>query len=89
MTVQDMMTRRMAAVRKDASFREMAEMLRRTRVSAFPVVDDIGRVIGVASEADLLVKEAVKADGTSIVAAVRHFREDEKASGISDEDLMT
>lgn len=88
-TVRDVMTTRVIAVRKDASFKEMAAMLRSSRVSAFPVVDDEGRVIGVVSEADLLVKVAVQADGVSMLAALRHWREDDKAAGITAGDLMT
>lgn len=88
-TVRDVMTTRVVAVRKDASFKEMAAMLRSSRISAFPVVDDARRVIGVVSEADLLVKEAVQADGTSLLAALRHFREEDKAAGITAGDLMT
>jgi CBS domain-containing protein len=83
------MTARVIAVRRDASFKEMAAMLRSSRISAFPVVEDGGRVIGVVSEADLLVKEAVLADGTSVLAALRHWREDEKAAGLTAGDLMT
>lgn len=83
------MTTSVVAVREDASFKEMAAMLRARRFSAFPVVDDAGRVIGVVSEGDLLVKIAVQADGTSVLAALRHFREDDKAAGITAGDLMT
>ncbi len=88
-TVRDVMTTRVIAVREDASFKEMIAMLRSSRMSAFPVVDDAGRVIGVVSEADLLVKEAVQADGASVLAALRHWREDEKAAGITAGDLMS
>jgi CBS-domain-containing membrane protein len=87
--VRDVMTTRVVAVRRDASFKEMAAMLRSSRISAFPVVDDARRVIGVVSAGDLLVKEAVQADGTSLIAALRHFREDDKAAGITAGDLMT
>ncbi len=87
--VRDVMTTRVVAVRRDASFKEMAAMLRSSRISAFPVVDDARRVIGVVSASDLLVKEAVQADGTSLIAALRHFREDDKAAGITAGDLMT
>jgi CBS-domain-containing membrane protein len=83
------MTRRVVSVREDASFKEMAEMLRRTRISAFPVLDRSNRVIGVVSEADLLVKEAVQAEGTSIIAALRHLHEENKATGVTAADLMT
>jgi CBS domain-containing protein len=88
-TVKDVMTRRVVAVREDASFKEMADMMRRRRVSGFPVLDRRDRVVGVVSEADLLVKEAVQAAGTSLVAALRHVREEDKASGVTAADLMT
>ena len=52
-TVKDVMTTRVIWVRKDATFREMAVALREYRVSAFPVVDDDRKVIGVVSEADM------------------------------------
>jgi CBS-domain-containing membrane protein len=42
------------AVRPDASYREMAGLLRAHRVSGLPVVDAEGIVIGVVSETDLL-----------------------------------
>lgn len=83
------MTRRVVSVREQASFKEMADMLRRSRISAFPVLDSRDRVVGVVSEADLLVKEAVQATGTSLVAALRHVREEDKASGVTAGDLMT
>ena len=88
-TVRDVMTTRVVAVRRDATFKDMAAMLRRSRISAFPVVDVARRVIGVVSEADLLVKEAVQAEGTSVLAALRHLREEDKAAGITAGDLMT
>ncbi len=88
-TVRDIMTTSVVAVRRDASFKEMADMLRRRRISAFPVLDDAGRVIGVVSAGDFLVKEAVQADSASVLAALRHIREDDKAAGITAGDLMT
>ncbi len=83
------MTRSVVFVRKDASFKDMAAMLRSRRISAFPVLDDTDRVIGVVSAGDLLVKEAVQAEGTSLLAALRHVREDDKAAGLTAADLMT
>jgi CBS domain-containing protein len=88
-TVKDVMTTSVVAVRRDASFKEMAAMLRSRRISAFPVLDDKARVIGVVSESDLLVKEAVQAEGSSLLAAIRHMREDDKAAGVTAGDLMT
>jgi CBS domain-containing protein len=46
-TVKDVMTTRVAAVRKDAPYKDIATLLTQYRVSAFPVLDDDGMVIGV------------------------------------------
>jgi CBS domain-containing protein len=55
-TVTDVMTTKVIAVTRNADFKEIASVLREFRVSACPVVNDAGRVIGVVSEADLLDK---------------------------------
>jgi CBS domain-containing protein len=44
----------------------MAAGLREHHVSAFPVVDDDGMVIGVVSEADMLPKKAVEEEAPGI-----------------------
>ena len=59
-SVQDAMTTQVVAVKLGASFREMAIRLRQSRVSAFPVIDDDGRVIGVVSEADMLASKVLR-----------------------------
>jgi CBS-domain-containing membrane protein len=59
--VRDVMTTRVVAVGKDATFKEIAALLTEYRVSAFPVLDEDGTVIGVVSEADLLSREALVA----------------------------
>ena len=59
--VGDVMTSRVVAVRKTVPFKVIAGLLTQFRVSAFPVLDDDGRVAGVVSEADLLSKEALVA----------------------------
>ena len=91
-TVKDIMTTRVIWVKKDASFRDMAAALRKHRVSAFPVLDDDGKVIGVVSEADLLTKEALGLEPQGmpgmITGLLRH-KEHEKARGITAGDVMT
>ena len=59
-TVKDVMSTHVIAVRQSAPYKEMAAMLHEQRVSAFPVLDDDNKVIGVVSEADLLTKEALE-----------------------------
>jgi CBS domain-containing protein len=90
--VKDVMTGEVVAVRKDASFKEMAVRLRQYRVSAFPVIDENRRVIGVVSEADLLAKEALGGDQAGIPAAVTgilHHKDYKKSEGLTAGDLMT
>ncbi len=90
--VKDVMTTRIVSVRKDASFRAMATALRAQRVSAFPVLDDDGKVIGVVSEADLLAKQALDSepDGMpGMITGLLRRREHEKARGVTAGDLMT
>src|SRR5215471_4322933 len=56
-TVASAMTRDAVAVGPAAPYKEVAELLRARRVSAVPVIDANDRVIGIVSEADLLLKE--------------------------------
>src|SRR6185369_13998764 len=87
-TVQEVMTSRVICVKKDATFREMAAALHEHRVSAFPVVDDDRKVIGVVSEADMLNKKAL-IDEPGVIAGILHRRDQVKARGITAGDLMT
>jgi CBS domain-containing protein len=91
-TVKDVMSGLPVSVSETASFREIVTKLRERRVSAFPVLDVDGKVIGVVSEADLLVKEAV-ADEPNVVwgllAGIVHHATRAKAAGITAADLMT
>ena len=84
--VKDVMTSRVIWVRKDAPFRALAAALRRHRVSAFPVLGDDDKVIGIVSEADMLAKEAVD---PGVISGLLHHRDAEKARGTTAGDLMT
>lgn len=88
-TVNDVMTTTVVAVKKGASYKEMAVLLRKYRVSAFPVVDDDQKVIGIVSEADLLAKEALNADRGGPITAMLHHKELDKADGVTAGDLMS
>jgi CBS domain-containing protein len=88
-TVKDVMTTPVVAVKLGASYKEMAALLRQYRVSAFPVIDDDQKVIGIVSEADMLAKQALNADRGGMITAMLHRREQEKADGVTAGDLMT
>lgn len=88
-TVKDVMSTHVVAVRKNAPFKEMAARLREHRVSAFPVLDEDNKVIGVVSEADLLTKEALEYSAAGRVSGMLHHREQAKAAATTAEDLMT
>jgi len=94
-TVRDVMTTRVVAVRQGASYKDIAALLTEYRVSAFPVVDDEGKVLGVVSEADLLAKEVLVADlGRQAVRLGRDAGpldpgEFGKAAAVTAADLMT
>jgi CBS domain-containing protein len=91
-TVKDIMTAEVVAVKRGASFKEMAALLRRFRVSALPVVDDDEKVIGVVSEADLLAREVLAGSHDrmpGMTAGLVHRREQEKAAGLTAGEAMT
>jgi CBS domain-containing protein len=55
--VRDVMTSPVETVGAKTGFKAIAERLRARAISAVPVVDAAGRVVGVVSEADLLLKQ--------------------------------
>jgi CBS domain-containing protein len=90
--VKDVMTTQVVWVEHDTPFAAIAASLRQFRVSAFPVLDDDGHVIGVVSESDLLAKLAL--DGgegrmPGMITGILRQHEMEKARGVTAEDLMT
>ena len=87
-TVKDVMTTHVVAVRLKATYKDMATRLREFRVSAFPVLDDDNKVVGVVSEADLLTKEALDGE-PGVISGLLHRRDQAKARGITAGDLMT
>jgi CBS domain-containing protein len=56
MKVAEVMTVDVVTVDKGTSLRDVAALLTERRISGLPVVDD-GRVVGVVSEGDILIKE--------------------------------
>jgi CBS domain-containing protein len=90
--VKDVMTTDVVAVRETAGYKDMVRMMRHRRVSAFPVLDYGGYVVGVVSEADLLLKELgpepFAGAARSLLASGRRG-EQAKAAGVTARDLMS
>lgn len=61
-TVSDVMTHTAVAIGRDASYKEIVALMDQWKVSAVPVLEGEGRVVGVVSEADLLPKEEFRLD---------------------------
>ncbi|MDP9843666.1 CBS domain-containing protein [Streptosporangium lutulentum] len=59
-TVKNVMTTQVTSVNGNTPFKEVAELLIAHGVSALPVVDGEGHVLGIVSEVDLLHKEEFK-----------------------------
>jgi CBS domain-containing protein len=57
MNVSDVMTREVTTVTRETPLKDAARLLAVNHFSGVPVVDDDGVVVGVLSEADILVKE--------------------------------
>lgn len=54
LTAKDLMTTNVIAVTKDTEVRELAKILASNRISGAPVLDGMGKVIGVVTESDLI-----------------------------------
>jgi len=89
--VKDVMTNRVISVKEDTPFTAIAAALREHRVSAFPVLDDAGQVIGVVSESDLLAKLAlgIGDDRKPGVTGILTWHQLEKAHASTARELMT
>ncbi|MGO4633799.1 CBS domain-containing protein [Streptomyces sp. 2RAF24] len=89
--IDQLMTREVVSVRGDTPFKEIVRTLSEHQVTAVPVVDGDGRVVGVVSEGDLLRKTADQAAAPSGMPAVPDLEtwEEAKAEGTRAEELMS
>ena len=89
--VKDVMTTQVIWVEQDTPFAAIAAALRKNRVSAFPVLDETGKVIGVVSESDLLNKLALGGEDhmPGMIGGILQHKQLEKARGVTASDLMT
>ncbi|MFB7368873.1 CBS domain-containing protein [Streptomyces sp. NPDC056222] len=88
-TVSDVMTKMVVAVQPGTEFKEIVAAMERWQVTAVPVVEGEGRVVGVVSEADLLFKEEFHDHRLGLVEQLRRLDATAKAGSHRAEDLMT
>ena len=90
--VRDVMTTNVIWVKRDTPFAAIAAALHGYRVSAFPVIDEAGQVIGVVSESDLLAKLALGGGEDpmpGMITGILHQHQTEKARAVTAGELMT
>ncbi|WP_416223330.1 CBS domain-containing protein [Streptomyces hygroscopicus] len=83
------MTRAVVAVGRDAPFKDIARLMEQWKVSALPVLEGEGRVIGVVSEADLLPKEEFRDSDPDRFTQLHRLPDLAKAGALTAEELMT
>jgi CBS domain-containing protein len=87
--VSDVMTVDVVTVGRRAAFKDIVRTMQEHKVSALPVLDAAGRVIGIVSEADLLPKEEFRDNDPDRYTQLRRLPDLAKAGALSADELMT
>jgi len=87
--VSDVMTHTVIAVGRDAPFKDIVKLMEQWKVSALPVLEGEGRVIGVVSEADLLPKEEFRDSDPDRQARLSRLSDLAKAGAATAAELMS
>jgi CBS domain-containing protein len=87
--VRDVMTRTVVSALRETPFKELVRLMQDNAVGALPVLDSRRRVLGVVSEADLLLKEARHDQRLGLRQALLHPDEATRAAALVAEDLMS
>ena len=88
-TVADVMTRTVVVVPGSASFKHVVRTMRHYRVSALPVTDPDGLIVGMVSEADLMLREDPSVLEPHFFEGHTRREEHRKAEALVAHDLMT
>ncbi|MFF5900845.1 CBS domain-containing protein [Streptomyces argenteolus] len=87
--VSDVMTRTVVAVGLDARFKEIVTTVNQWQVTAVPVLEGEGRVVGIVSEADLLAKEELRDRDATMIGQRDRLTDYAKAGAVTARDLMS
>ncbi|MEW2296171.1 CBS domain-containing protein [Streptomyces sp. NPDC006743] len=88
-SVSDVMTQTVVAVGRDAPFKDVINLMEQWKVSALPVLEGEGRVIGVVSEADLLPKEEFRDSDPDRFTQLRRLPDLAKVGALTAGELMS
>jgi CBS domain-containing protein len=88
-TVADVMTRTVVVVPGAAPFKHIVRTMREYRVSAVPVTDPDGAIVGVVSEADLMLREDPSVLEPHFFEGRARREERRKAEGLVAHELMS
>ncbi|MEU3447528.1 CBS domain-containing protein [Streptomyces thermolilacinus] len=83
------MTSTVVAVGLDARFKEIVSAMKQWQVTAVPVLEGEGRVVGVVSEADLLTKEELRDEEPTMIGQKERLADYAKAGAVTARDLMS
>lgn len=95
---RDIMTTDVITINEDASLKELADLLVKKKISGVPVVNAEGKVVGMVSEADLIVQDARLhfpryiqfLDSVIYLESLSHFEEElKKTVATKVKDIMT
>jgi CBS domain-containing protein len=53
-TAQDIMTKDVITISKDATLADLSKLLLKNKISGLPVIDEEGRLVGMATDADII-----------------------------------
>lgn len=87
-SVAEVMSERVIAVRENAKFSEIVAAMRRFHFASLPVIDADGHVMGLISEDDLLVKEADQSGRKGLLGWFRRRTRRPKAAATRASELM-
>jgi CBS-domain-containing membrane protein len=88
-SVAELMTERVIAVRENAAFTEIVAVVRRSGVASLPVIDAGNHVIGIVSEDDLMCKEAGQGRKRGFFGHLLRRRDHRKMVGTTAGELMS
>lgn len=93
MQAQDVMTTKVATIGAGASVRDAARLMHERNVSALPVVNEKGRVVGIVSEGDLVRRRELSTETEGswwlLALAQSSARDYLKTHGTTVRDVMT